>query len=48
MSNEPQVPNAPFKATPAQLRARRNVFLQLFRLVAINLKMIGIIRKGHN
>lgn len=33
--------------TPATLRKRQNVALQLVRFAAINLRMIGVIRRGH-
>ena len=34
--------------TDATLRARRNPFRQFFRFIAINIKMIRMIRKGHH
>lgn len=34
--------------TPSTLRMRQNVFYQLFRFVAINLKMIRVIARGHH
>ena len=34
--------------TPATLRRRRNVAIQAFRFVAINLKMMRIIARGHH
>jgi len=33
--------------TPATLKQRRNVFFQLVRFAAINLKMIRVIRASH-
>jgi len=34
--------------TGKTLRARKNVFLQCFRFISINVKMIKMIRKGHH
>ncbi len=34
--------------TEKTLRARRNIFIQLWRFIAINFKMIKMIRKGHH
>lgn len=34
--------------TEKTLKQRKNVFLQLFRFAAINIKMIKMIRKGHH
>lgn len=34
--------------TEKTLRARRSLFLQFFRFMAINVKMIKMIRKGHH
>ena len=34
--------------TEKTLKQRRNLFLQLLRFCAINLKMIKMIRKGHH
>jgi hypothetical protein len=34
--------------TERELRARKNVFLQLFRFAGLNLKMIAMINKGHH
>jgi len=33
--------------TSKTLRARKNLLIQFWRFVAINLKMIKMIRKGH-
>jgi len=33
--------------TPATLKQRRNIFYQLVRFAAINLKMIRVIRASH-
>lgn len=34
--------------TEKTLKQRKNLVLQLFRFIAINLKMIKMIRKGHH
>lgn len=34
--------------TPKTLRMRKNLFFQAYRFVALNLRMIGIILKGHH
>lgn len=41
------IARAPLPTEPT-LRARRNLFLQFFRFIAINVKMIKMIRKGHH
>jgi hypothetical protein len=41
------IANAPLP-TEKTLRFRRNVFFQLWRFTAINLKMVNMIRKGHH
>lgn len=48
MTNEPKVPKAPFLPTEKEVKSRTNVFKQAIRFLAINLKMIDIIRKGHH
>ncbi|MEN9692751.1 MAG: hypothetical protein RLZZ330_395 [Actinomycetota bacterium] len=48
MTSEPKVPKAPFLPTSSELKARKNIFKQAFRFIAINLKMIDIIRKDHH
>ena len=48
MAIDPQVPEAPMQVSKSEIRSRSNVLVQLFRFAVINLKMIGIIRKGHN
>ncbi len=34
--------------TEKTLRGRKNLWLQIWRFIAINLKMIAMIRKGHH
>jgi len=34
--------------TPSTLKMRQNVFYQLVRFAAINLKMLRVIARGHN
>jgi len=34
--------------TPTMLKRRRNVFIQLWRLIAINIKMIRVIWASHH
>ena len=34
--------------TPATLKRRQNVFYQLIRFAAINLKMLRVIARGHH
>lgn len=34
--------------TQKTLRFRRNLLIQLWRFAAINIKMMNLIRKGHN
>ena len=34
--------------TSKTLRARKNLIIQFWRFVAINLKMVKMIRKGHH
>ena len=36
------------KPTPGEVRARKNVFIQVFRFAALNLKMIVMVTKGHH
>jgi len=40
-------PNAPVP-TDKQLKARKNVFLQFARFIALNLKMVAMMNKGHH
>jgi hypothetical protein len=49
MLNDPMedINRAPLP-TEATLRQRKNLFLQLFRFAALNIKMIKMIRKGHH
>jgi hypothetical protein len=48
MDNETEsIKHAPLP-TAKTLRFRKNLFLQFLRFVAINLKMIKMIRKGHH
>ncbi|MEN9710427.1 MAG: hypothetical protein RL441_419 [Actinomycetota bacterium] len=46
--SEPQVPQATYKASSREIGARSNLFVQAFRFLVINLKMIKMIRKGHH
>lgn len=39
--------NAPLP-TPSEVRARNNVFIQFGRFIVLNLKMVGMVRKGHH
>ena len=50
MTNEnlPQSPQTPLVATGKEIKARTNLFIQIWRFLGINVRMIGIIRKGHN
>jgi hypothetical protein len=48
MDNETEsIKHAPLP-TEKTLRFRKNLFLQLWRFAAINLKMLRMIRKGHH
>ncbi|MDD2818384.1 MAG: hypothetical protein PHN51_06270 [Candidatus Nanopelagicales bacterium] len=47
MSTLETFPNAPLP-TAKDLKARKNLFVQLFRFAGLNLKMIGMINKGHH
>lgn len=47
MSTIKTFPNAPIP-TAKELKARKNVFLQLVRFAGLNLKMIAMINKGHH
>lgn len=47
MSNLTSFPEAP-QPTEGQLRARRNLPVQLWRFLVLNLKMMGMVRKGHH
>ncbi len=40
-------PNAPVP-TAGELRARRNIFVQLYRFAVLNLKMMMMVGKGHH
>jgi hypothetical protein len=40
-------PDAPVP-TEKELKARKNVFLQFARFVALNLKMVAMINRGHH
>jgi len=40
-------PNAPVP-TDKELKARKNVFLQFARFIALNLKMVAMMNKGHH
>ena len=40
-------PNAPVP-TDKELKARKNVFLQFARFIALNLKMLAMMNKGHH
>jgi len=40
-------PNAP-QPTAAELRARKNVFVQLYKFALLNFKMIVMVQKGHH
>ena len=46
--SEPQVPQATYQPTRAEVKARNNLVIQAFRFIVINLKMIAMIRKGHH
>lgn len=48
MDNETESINEAPLPTEKTLRFRRNLFLQLWRFTAINLKMLRMIRKGHH
>jgi hypothetical protein len=39
--------NAPLP-TARQMKARNNLVVQFGRFIALNLKMIGMVRKGHH
>jgi hypothetical protein len=47
MSNLTTFPNAPLP-TDAEVRARRNLFIQLGRFAVLNVKMIVMVTKGHH
>lgn len=47
MSNVTTFPNAR-KPSPGELRARHNVFIQLWRFAVLNIKMIIMVTKGHH
>ena len=47
MSNLTTFPNAPIP-TDAQVRARRNLFIQEARFAVLNVKMIVMVSKGHH
>lgn len=47
MSHVTTFPDA-MQPTKAEVRARYNVFVQLWRFALLNLKMLGMIRKGHH
>ena len=47
MSTLKTFPNAPLP-TAKDLKARKNLFVQLFRFAGLNLKMIAMINKGHH
>jgi len=47
MSNLTTFPNAPL-ATEADLRARKNLFIQIGRFAVLNVKMILMVTKGHH
>jgi len=47
MSNLTTFPNARV-ATPAEIRARKNLAVQFVRFIALNLKMIVMVTKGHH
>jgi len=44
---EKSIANAPLP-TSATLRTRKNVFVQSWRFIAINIRMIKMILKGHH
>lgn len=47
MSDLTTFPNAP-RPTPAEIRARKNLAVQLVRFTVLNLKMIVMVTKGHH
>ena len=47
MSNLTTFPNAPLP-TDGELRARKNLFIQVGRFAVLNLKMIVMVTKGHH
>jgi hypothetical protein len=47
MSHITTFPNA-LLPTDAELRARRNLFIQLGRFAVLNVKMIVMVTKGHH
>ena len=47
MSNLTTFPNAPLP-TESQLRARKNLFVQVGRFAVLNVKMILMVTKGHH
>ena len=47
-NNEAQVPVSKFKSSDKEIKARTNLFVQVWKFLGINIRMIGIIRKGHH
>jgi len=47
MSHLTTFPNAP-QPTAGEIRARKNLVIQLFRFAVLNLKMIIMVTKGHH
>jgi hypothetical protein len=47
MSDTTTFPDAPLP-TPQQVKARTNVLRQGWRFAVLNMKMLGMVRKGHH
>ena len=47
MSNLTTYPQAHLPSD-SEVRARKNVLVQLFRFAALNLKMVAMVTKGHH